>query len=80
MQAAGYTLDVYCDSPKCPDKYRRSHGTGEYVSNARNCRREAYSQARKDGWKLARRGGIDLCPACSGKKTKPITMSKNNPK
>lgn len=67
MQAAGYTLDLYCDnsmSEKCPYRYKNgSHA--EYVDNGRNCKRVCYSMARKDGWRVARKGGKDLCPTCN---------------
>lgn len=59
MQAAGYTLDVYCD--RCGEK-------GEYVDNSTQCKWRCYSDARKNGWKLGRYGNTDLCPNCSGKK------------
>lgn len=54
-----YTLDLYCDREKCPNRFNQ--GPAEYTEGTgRKCRRGA----RKDGW-VFHRDGTTTCPACA---------------
>lgn len=69
--AACYTLDLYCDNEKCPDRYPN----GEYKRSPQAQYTDKYgsvcrSKARRAGWLLGK--ASDLCPKCSGKKRNAI--------
>jgi hypothetical protein len=70
MQAANYTLALYCD------KENPEHEVGEFPHEfidefGSRCR----AMARKAGWRLSRptdEERVDFCPKCSGKKKKRL--------
>lgn len=62
-----YTLDLYCDTPDCPNATCRYAGGGERAPPAQFtaefgsvCR----ERARKRGWTL-KRDGRAFCPDCT---------------
>ena len=58
MIVGGYTLDLYCDSEKCPVGFKAGRWSFTGPTKAR-CMREA----RKGGWKI--RLGKAICPKCA---------------
>jgi hypothetical protein len=68
MIAAGYLMDVYCDSEaECKSK------TADWQPPARDSFygqtwSEVCRMARSKGWKITRDGQYAYCPACNRKK------------
>ena len=64
MMAAGYSLDLYCDSDaKHTYEENKKWSPAQYFGETfAGCAR----QARRDGWLISKKR--QLCPKCSGKK------------
>lgn len=70
----GFTLELYCDNPSCPDRHDYANGRpAEYVDEERGSRCRA--AARKAGWVLGPRGEA-TCPKCSGHSSRSIRPMK----
>jgi hypothetical protein len=70
MQAACYSLDLYCDNE---DEDPRQNPNGKHGYDAfpyqytGETGGECRKAARKEGW-ILNKDGKDFCPRCSGKK------------
>ncbi|HEY4395974.1 MAG TPA: hypothetical protein VGP64_18045 [Polyangia bacterium] len=79
MIAAGYCLDLYCDTPNCPTNgtdrgvFEPVQFTGELGSKCRKL-------ARKRGWLFGRPGLPDLCPACARAPKPPLPANPKPPR
>ena len=63
MEAAGYTLDIYCDTEGCEYPSILHNGATFYAQTYAQCKKAA----RAKGWRWAKREGetINLCPRCA---------------
>ena len=68
VMVGGYTLDLYCDNPKCKNhidkKNLRYDGPDQFTGETfSQCKRKA----KKGGWVFSDDGTI-LCPRCAGRR------------
>jgi hypothetical protein len=61
MIVSGYTLDLYCDFPNCPNNVAFYTDPVQFFNDSPNCYYEVRKSAKKSGWKL-KRNGTCFCP------------------